>query len=58
MSAQISERGKFIANGIFRAELNDFFTYREPSEGYSGCDFRVTHARTGVGATFGSSWGT
>ena len=27
MSAQISKRRKFIADGVFRAELDDFFTY-------------------------------
>jgi ribosomal protein S3 len=50
MSAQISKRRKFIADGVFRAELNDFFTRELSEEGYSGCDVRVTHARTEVSA--------
>jgi ribosomal protein S3 len=48
MSAQISKRKKFVADGVFRAELNDFFTRELAEEGYSGCDVRVTHARTEV----------
>ncbi|KAG6850520.1 hypothetical protein H0H93_012521 [Arthromyces matolae] len=46
MSAQISKKRKFVADGVFRAELNEFFTRELAEEGYSGCDVRVTHART------------
>lgn len=56
MSAQISKRRKFIADGVFRAELNDFFTRELSEEGYSGCDVRVTHARTEVSAMLKGSW--
>ena len=48
MAAQISKKRKFVADGVFRAELNDFFTRELAEEGYSGCDVRVTHARTEV----------
>jgi ribosomal protein S3 len=48
MSAQISKKRKFVADGVFRAELNEFFTRELAEEGYSGCDVRVTHARTEV----------
>ncbi len=48
MSAQISKKRKFVADGVFRAELNEFFTRELSEEGYSGCDVRVTHARTEV----------
>ncbi|PCH43352.1 ribosomal protein S3 [Wolfiporia cocos MD-104 SS10] len=48
MSAQISKKRKFVADGVFRAELNDFFTRELSEEGYSGCDVRVTHARTEI----------
>ena len=58
MSAQISKRRKFIQDGVFRAELNDFFTRELSEEGYSGCDVRVTHARTEVSAMSKSSWET
>ena len=46
--ANISKRRKFVADGVFRAELNEFFTRELAEEGYSGCDVRVTHARTEV----------
>jgi len=48
MSAQISKKRKFVADGVFRAELNEFFTRELAEEGYSGCDVRVTHARTEI----------
>jgi ribosomal protein S3 len=48
MSGQISKKRKFVADGVFRAELNEFFTRELAEEGYSGCDVRVTHARTEV----------
>ena len=48
MASQISKKRKFVADGVFRAELNDFFTRELSEEGYSGCDVRVTHARTEV----------
>jgi small subunit ribosomal protein S3e len=48
MSAQISKKRKFVADGVFRAELGEFFTRELAEEGYSGCEVRVTHARTEV----------
>jgi len=48
MSVQISKKRKFVADGVFRAELNEFFTRELAEEGYSGCDVRVTHARTEI----------
>ena len=48
MATQISKKRKFVADGVFRAELNDFFTRELSEEGYSGCDVRVTPARTEV----------
>ena len=54
MAAQISKKRKFVADGVFRAELNEFFTRELAEEGYSGCDVRVTHARTEVLLRFGS----
>lgn len=51
MAAQISKKRKFVADGVFRAELNEFFTRELAEEGYSGCDVRVTHARTEVRQT-------
>jgi len=48
MTTQVSKRRKLVADGVFRAELNDFFTRELSEEGYSGCDVRVTHARTEI----------
>ena len=48
MSGQISKKRKFVADGVFKAELNDFLACELSEEGYSGCDVRVTHARTEV----------
>ncbi|WVW83703.1 40S ribosomal protein S3 [Kwoniella bestiolae CBS 10118] len=47
-SQQISKKRKFVADGVFQAELNEFFTRELAEEGYSGCEVRVTHARTEI----------
>ncbi|CAD6572459.1 MAG: 40S ribosomal protein S3 [Tremellales sp. Tagirdzhanova-0007] len=47
-SAQISKKRKFVADGVFQAELGEFFTRELAEEGYSGCEVRVTHARTEI----------
>merc|ERR1712137_198963 len=44
----ISKRRKFVADGVFYAELSEFFTRELAKECYSGCEVRVTHARTEV----------
>ncbi|KAJ2003724.1 40S ribosomal protein S3 [Coemansia thaxteri] len=38
----------FVADGVFYAELNDFFQRELAAEGYSGCEVRVTPARTEI----------
>jgi hypothetical protein len=48
MATSISKKRKFVADGVFRAELGEFFTRELSEEGYSGCEVRVTHARTEV----------
>lgn len=48
MTSNISKKRKFVTDGVFRAELNDFFSRELSEEGYAGCDVRVTHARTEV----------
>jgi hypothetical protein len=47
-AANISKKRKFVADGVFQAEINEFFTRELAEEGYSGCEVRVTHARTEV----------
>ncbi|KAI0202759.1 ribosomal protein S3 [Astrocystis sublimbata] len=36
---QISKRRKFVADGVFYAELNEFFQHELAEEGYSGVEF-------------------
>ncbi|CAG8570546.1 12248_t:CDS:2, partial [Cetraspora pellucida] len=38
----------FVADGVFFAELNEFFTRELAEEGYSGVEVRVTPARTEI----------
>jgi hypothetical protein len=39
---------QFVADGVFYAELNEFFTRELAEQGYSGCEVRVTPARTEI----------
>jgi len=48
MASTISKKRKFVADGVFRAELGEFFMRELAEEGYSGCEVRVTHARTEI----------
>eukprot|EP01090_Pellita_catalonica_P017581 TRINITY_DN533_c0_g1_i1.p1 TRINITY_DN533_c0_g1~~TRINITY_DN533_c0_g1_i1.p1 ORF type:complete len:270 (-),score=44.91 TRINITY_DN533_c0_g1_i1:211-945(-) len=45
---QISKKRKFVADGIFYAELNEFLERELAEQGYSGVEVRVTPARTEV----------
>jgi len=45
---QISKKRKFIADGIFYAELNEFLTRELAEEGYSGVEVRTTPTRTEI----------
>jgi len=47
MSA-ISKKRKFVQDGVFRAELNEFFTRELAEDGYSGVEVRVTPTRTEI----------
>jgi ribosomal protein S3 len=49
MSQQnISKKRKFVADGIFYAELNEFLGRELGEDGYSGVEVRVTPMRTEV----------
>ncbi|TKC53912.1 hypothetical protein EI555_010036 [Monodon monoceros] len=48
MAVQISKKRKFVANGIFKAELNEFLTRQLAEDGYSGVEVRVTPSRTEI----------
>merc|ERR1711890_81894 len=40
--------GKFVADGVFKAELNEFLTRELAEDGYSGVEVRVTPTRTEI----------
>uniref|UniRef100_UPI00358F157E small ribosomal subunit protein uS3-like n=1 Tax=Myxine glutinosa TaxID=7769 RepID=UPI00358F157E len=48
MAVQISKQRKFVADGVFKAELNQFLTRELAEDGYSGVEVRVTPSRTEV----------
>jgi small subunit ribosomal protein S3e len=48
MATQISKKRKFVQDGVFRAELNEFFTRELAEDGYSGVEVRVTPTRTEI----------
>jgi len=45
---QISKKRKFVADGIFYAELNEFLTRELAEEGYSGVEVRTTPTRVNI----------
>ncbi|CAB0036508.1 unnamed protein product [Trichogramma brassicae] len=48
MAGNISKKRKFVQDGVFRAELNEFLTRELAEDGYSGVEVRVTPQRTEV----------
>ncbi|KAF3828403.1 hypothetical protein GH733_001900 [Mirounga leonina] len=48
MAVQISKKRKFVADGVFRAELNEFFTRELAEDGYSGAEVGVTPTGTEI----------
>lgn len=44
----VSKRRKFVADGVFYAELNEFFQRELAEEGYSGVEVRVTPTVTDI----------
>jgi ribosomal protein uS3 len=48
MSTQISKKRKFVADGVFFAELNELLTRELAEDGYSGVEVRVTPVRTEI----------
>merc|ERR1712032_1256042 len=47
-AAQVSKKRKFVADGVFKAELNEFLTRELAEDGYSGVEVRVTPTRTEI----------
>merc|ERR1712130_125037 len=48
MTTQISKKRKFVADGVFYAELNEMLTRELAEDGYAGVDVRVTPLRTEI----------
>ncbi|XP_026465753.1 40S ribosomal protein S3-like [Ctenocephalides felis] len=48
MATAISKKRKFVADGVFKAELNEFLTRELAEDGYSGVEVRVTPTRTEI----------
>merc|ERR1711939_652133 len=48
MATQISKKRKFVADGVFKAELNEFLKRELAEDGYSGVEVRVTPTRTEI----------
>ncbi|CAL8467921.1 g7459 [Coccomyxa elongata] len=48
MATAISKKRKFVADGVFYAELNELFTRELAEHGYSGVEVRVTPLRTEI----------
>jgi len=48
LTQQKSKKRKFVADGVFYAELNEFLTRELAEEGYAGVDVRITPQRTEV----------
>lgn len=46
--ARKSKRRKFINDGVFNAELNEFFARTLAEDGYSGVELRITPVRTEI----------
>ena len=46
--SQITKKRKFVADGVFRAELNNFLMRELAEDGYSGVEVRKTPTRTEV----------
>ena len=55
-ASAMSKRRKFVADGVFYAELNEFFQRELAEEGYSGVEVRVTPTVTDISALSYSSW--
>ncbi|KAL4710161.1 hypothetical protein ACJJTC_006458, partial [Scirpophaga incertulas] len=44
----ISKKRKFVGDGVFKAELNEFLTRELAEDGYSGVEVRVTPTRSEI----------
>jgi len=47
-SQNVSKKRKFVADGVFYAELNEYFVRELGEDGYAGVEVRVTPMRTEI----------
>jgi len=47
-AVQMSKKRKFVNDGVFQAELNEFLSHELAAEGYSGVEVRQTPLRTEI----------
>eukprot|EP00439_Symbiodinium_sp_Y106_P013833 s6928_g1.t6 len=47
-ASQVSKKRKFVADGVFNAELNEFLARTLGEDGYAGVEVRVTPIRTEI----------
>jgi len=47
-AVQMSKKRKFVNDGVFQAELNEFLTHELAAEGYAGVEVRQTPIRTEI----------
>lgn len=48
MAPQVTKKRRFIMDGVFYAEMNEFFMRELPEEGYAGVEVRVGPSKTEV----------
>lgn len=48
MATPISKKRKFVADGIFKAELDEFLRRELAEDGYSGVEVRMSPAKTEI----------
>ncbi|GMM47662.1 ribosomal 40S subunit protein S3 [Pichia kluyveri] len=48
VNVAINKKRKLVADGVFYAELNEFFTRELAEEGYAGCEVKITPTKTDV----------
>ena len=48
LTKKLNLKKRFVADGVFQAELNDFFLRHISEEGYSGLEIRVTNQCTEI----------
>lgn len=48
MASSVSKKKKFVADGVFKAELDEFLRRELAEDGYSGVEVRMAPAKTEI----------